>query len=226
MKLPLLLVNFKAYSEAIGDDALKMAKLCEVIAEEYGVNIGVVPQDVDIYRITSKVSIPVFAQGIDPIEPGAHTGHKLGEAIKEAGAIGTLINHSENRLTLEEIGKCIKIAKRLGLISVCCIPDESMVEKIVVFKPEFVAYEEPELIGTGRAISKVRPESVRRFAEKVTESGMWPLCGAGISSGEDVRVAIELGAVGVIVASAIVRSKDPRAVLEGMAGALKNSRKV
>jgi len=39
------------------------------------------------------------------------------------------------------------------------------------------------------------------------------LCGAGISTGEDVKAAIGLGTEGVLLASGVVKSADPKAVL-------------
>ncbi len=39
------------------------------------------------------------------------------------------------------------------------------------------------------------------------------LCGAGVTNGEDVKAAIELGADGVLLASGVVKAKDPRAAL-------------
>ena len=52
------------------------------------------------------------------------------------------------------------------------------------------------------------------------ENGIIPLCGAGIVSGEDVKKAIELGTRGVLVASSIVKSKDPCRAASSMAKAL------
>jgi triosephosphate isomerase len=42
------------------------------------------------------------------------------------------------------------------------------------------------------------------------------LCGAGISKGEDLLAALELGSVGVLLASGIVKAKDPRVALEDL----------
>ena len=220
---PLILINFKAYAEATGRNAIKLAKICYELSRKYNVNVIIAPQDVDIYRIKSKFRIPIFAQSIEPIEPGAHTGHELALAAKESGASGTLINHSENKLSLEEIRRSIQLAKRYGLKTVVCSPDLEMSRKIPKFNPDFIAFEAPELIGTGKAISKVKPESVRKFVEIVNKvnSRVVPLCGAGISTGEDVRTSLELGVKGVIVSSAFVKSKKPKDVLIDLIEGLK-----
>lgn len=54
------------------------------------------------------------------------------------------------------------------------------------------------------------------------DPGVAVLCGAGISGGEDVRVALKLGAKGVLIASSVVKAPDPRAAMLDIAdGVLK-----
>ena len=220
MKLPLILINFKCYKTGV--EALKLAKSCDLISKKYEIKIAVAPQFVDIYRISKEIEIPVFSQHVDPIEVGAFTGHVSIRAIKEAGAIGTLINHSERRLGLDEIEKCVNVAKKYGLRTACCSRDLRESEKIAHFDPDFIAYEDPALIGTGRPISKEKPETVREFVETVKNinPNIIPLCGAGISSGEDVKIALDLGCKGVLIASAVVKAEYPEKVLESIAKSL------
>jgi triosephosphate isomerase (TIM) len=49
------------------------------------------------------------------------------------------------------------------------------------------------------------------------------LCGAGITKGEDVSAALKLGTKGVLVASGIVKAKDPRKVMMEFAEAINES---
>jgi triosephosphate isomerase len=223
MKLPIILVNFKCYEQGTGEKALKLAKLCQFISKEYGINISISPQFVDIKAITEEVEIPVFSQHIDPIEPGSHTGHVLPLSVKDADVIGTLINHSERKLPLDEIKKRIEVAKKYNLISVCCSGNLEKSKSIVGFSPDFIAYEDPILIGSGRPISKEKPEVVQEFVKivKNISPNVIPLCGAGISTGEDVRIALELGCKGVLLASAVVKALDPESVLVDIAEAIK-----
>lgn len=209
---PCIIVNFKCY--AYGEKALKLAKICKKISNKSGVSIAVCPQYVDISSI-AKLKLPVIAQHADPITQGAWTGHVSAEAIKQAGAIGTLINHSEKPVSMENIKKCIELTKKLRLISVCCTPTVETARKIAELSPDFIAFEVPELIGTGRAISKERPESVKKFVKDLSDvnPNVVPLCGAGISTGKDVKIALELGTEGVLVASAVVKAEDPERVL-------------
>ena len=215
MKLPLIVVNFKCYEAGTGENALKLAKICDFISKEYGVEIVIAPQFVDIYRIAHEVDIPVFSQHLDPVEEGAFTGHVSARAVKEAGAVGTLINHSERRLELNKVEKCVNIARKYGLITICCSRDIDESEKIANFTPDFIAYEPPELIGTGIPVSKTKPEVIRETIEEIGKinPSVKVLCGAGITSGEDVKKALELGTVGILVASGIVKAEDPEKVL-------------
>jgi triosephosphate isomerase len=221
MKLPLILINFKCYEQATGEKALELAKLCDKVAKRNGVNIAVSPQFVDIYPITKETEINVFSQHIDPIEPGSKTGHILPLAVKKAGVIGTLINHSERKLSIEEIGKRVESAKKNDLITICCSGDLEESKKIAEFAPDFIAYEPPELIGTGIPVSKTKPEVVTSIVKTIKEINpeIKVLCGAGITNGEDIKKAIELSTVGVLLASGVVKSEDQEAVLEEMSKA-------
>jgi triosephosphate isomerase len=221
MKLPLILINFKCYEQATGEKALELAKLCDKVAKRNGVNIAVSPQFVDIYPITKETEINVFSQHIDPIEPGSKTGHILPLAVKKAGVIGTLINHSERKLSIEEIGKRVESAKKNDLITICCSGDLEESKKIAEFAPDFIAYEPPELIGTGIPVSKTKPEVVTSIVKTIKEMNPETkvLCGAGIKNGEDIKKAIELSTVGVLLFFCLVYSEYQEAVLGEMSKA-------
>ncbi len=220
---PMIIVNFKTYFEATGRRAVELAKKAEKVSNETNVYIGVAPQFADIATISKAVKIPVFAQHIDPIRPGSFTGYVLAESIKESGAVGTLINHSERQLKLSDIDEAIKITREIGLLSLVCANNPSISNAVATLKPDILAIEPPELIGTGIPVSKAKPEVVtdtiklvRKVNPKVTI-----LCGAGISHGEDVAVALKLGTQGVLVASGIVKAKDPYTILREFAQATK-----
>jgi len=217
VKMPIILVNFKTYSEATGRKALELAKNCEKTSLETGISVGVAPQFVDIPLIVKAVSIPVFAQHIDPIKPGSSTGHILPESVKEAGAVGTLINHSERRLRLADIDAAITRARKVGLVSLVCTNNPAVSAAAAALKPDMIAVEPPELIGTGIPVSKAKPEVVSGTVKLVKQINpdMILLCGAGITTGEDVAAALRLGTEGVLVASGIVKAQNPyKALLE------------
>lgn len=221
VRFPIIVVNFKTYKEATGVKAVALAKIAEKVSEETNVCIAVAPQYSDLYRVASEVSIPVFAQHIDPIEPGAYTGHILAESVKEAGAIGSLINHSERRMQLADIDVCVKRCRTLGLISLVCTNTPEVSAAAAALNPDIIAYEPPELIGTGIPVSKAKPEAVTDALKLVgmVNPKVIVLCGAGISRGEDVKVALQLGTKGVLLASGVVKAKDPYSILREMADA-------
>lgn len=218
LKEPIVAINFKAYIEATGERALKIAKAAEKVYKETGITIVVAPQLADLYKIAQEVEIPVFAQHIDPIKPGSHTGHVLPEAIKEAGAIGTLLNHSENRMILADLEASIRRAEEVGLMTMVCTNNPKVSAAAAALGPDYIAVEPPELIGTGIPVSKAKPEVITDTVELVKKinSGVKVLCGAGISTGEDVKKALELGTVGVLLASGVTKAKDPEKAIQNL----------
>jgi len=225
LKVPIIIVNFKTYSEATGKNAVKLSRIAEEVSIETGVNISVAPQLADLASVCNTVSIPVFAQHIDPIFPGSSTGHVLLESVKEAGAVGTLINHSERRLKLCDIEVIIARTRESGMLSVVCTNNAPVSEAAAALKPDIVSLEPPELIGTGIPVSKSKPEVVTQTVALVKHVNpcVVTLCGAGITKGEDVAAALKLGTKGVLVASGIVKAKDPRKVLMEFAVAINES---
>jgi triosephosphate isomerase len=215
LQVPIIIVNYKTYSEATGKRAVKLSKIAEEVSVESGVNVGLAPQFADIASVADAVSIPVFAQHIDPIVPGSFTGHILLESVKEAGAVGTLINHSERRLKLCAIEAIVTKTRESDLVSVVCTNNAAVSAAAAALKPDMIAVEPPELIGTGIPVSKAKPEVVSGTVELVkrVNPDVVTLCGAGITRGEDVAAALRLGTEGVLVASGIVKAKDPRKVL-------------
>ena len=117
---PFLLINFKTYLEGTGKKSIDLAIKMEKVGKETGVKVGVAPQFCDIAQVAAHAEIPVFAQHIDAISPGAFTGHVLAESVSAAGATGTLINHSERNLKLPEIERGVQHAREVGLTTVVC----------------------------------------------------------------------------------------------------------
>ena len=225
LQRPIIIVNFKTYLEATGKRAVELAKQAEKASKETGVYIAVAPQFVDIKAVAEAVEIPVYAQHIDSIKPGSSTGHILVEAVKEAGAVGTLINHSERQIKLAEIDAVIRLANEHDLISCLCTNNPTTSASAAYLCPDIISIEPPELIGTGVAVSKTQPEAVTntiKLVRKVNNEAVI-LCGAGISHGEDVGVALKLGTHGVLVASGIVKAKNPYTILREFADSAKQA---
>ena len=219
ISFPLIALNFKTYAQAFGENSLRLAKIAEEVSEQFGVTIAVAPPMIDLARVAAEVEIPVFAQHVDPYKPGSHTGSIIAEDVKAAGAVGSLVNHSEHRLRLADIGMVLERLRENGLISLLCTDTVETTKAGAALSPDMLAIEPPELIGTGIPVSKAKPEVVRGAVQAVQKINpdVHVLCGAGISTGDDVARAIELGAEGVLLASAYVKAKDPKLVLIDMA---------
>ncbi len=220
---PIVAVNYKAYYPySFGEHALEIARAAKRVWEETGVTVILAPPATELSRVLSVVKdtgVKVYGQHADPLEPGAHTGYLPLEAFREAGAHGVILNHSEHRLRLADINWLIKKAKRHGLETLVCADVPETGAAIAVLKPDMVAVEPPELIGTGIPVSKAKPEVITNSVELIrrVNKDVLILTGAGISSGEDVYAAIKLGTIGVLVASAIVKAENPYNVIKDMA---------
>ncbi|MEM2636787.1 MAG: triose-phosphate isomerase [Candidatus Korarchaeota archaeon] len=217
-----IVLNFKNYPQSIGRKAVTLAKIAEKVAKDTGVEIIVAPNIVDLRAVASEVSIPVYAQHIDPHKLGAATGYVMPEAVKEAGAVGTLLNHSERRLLLEDLTEALQRARSVGLKVIICAGSPMSSGAAARLGPDAVAFEDPVLIGTGISVSTAKPEDVRRSVDAILTANpnVAPLCGAGVTTGDDVYAALKLGSKGVLLASGFVKATDPEAVLREMANAV------
>jgi triosephosphate isomerase len=214
----LIVLNFKTYRESTGEAALRLAEICEDVSKDYSVNIAIAPQVADIHAIYEAVKIPVYAQHVDGVGYGGFTGHVTAASIKAAGASGSLINHSERRLKLAEIEASLEACRSSGLATIICTNNVATTRAAAALEPDYVAVEPPELIGSGIPVSKANPDVVRESVDAVKDIAptVGVLCGAGITHGEDLKAALELGSEGVLLASGIIKAKDQRRALEDL----------
>lgn len=219
MKTPIILINFKIYNEISGAKGLELAKICEKVSKDLGVNISIAPQMIDLAYISEKVTIPVFSQHADNIKPGSGTGKTTLEGVKSSKAVGTLINHSENRLNIADIESLVSRCKNLGLISVVCTNNLAVSKAVAMFNPDFIAVEPPELIGGDISVTDADPEIVKNTVKAIRDISpkVKVLCGAGVKNGKDVRKALELGSEGVLLASGVTKAKNPLEILVDLA---------
>lgn len=193
----IVVVNFKTYPQSTLKNAVKLMRALEKVSKL--AKVVAVPALYDMYH---KTKVTVFAQHVDACSEGAHTGSVSPYTLKRMGVKGTLINHSEKSVT--DIDKRVEECKMAGIQTIVCTPDEKLIRKVKV-KPTYFAYEPPELIGGEVSVTSAKPEIVRK-AVKATKVPV--LCGAGVKGHEDLKTAIELGCVGVLIASGITKAKD------------------
>ncbi len=211
----ILVTNFKTYPEATGARALKLAEIHEK-ARKSGKDIVIAVQSADIRKVSS-LDVPVFAQHADPVEAGRNTGFITPESVRAAGASGVMLNHSEHPMKSWEVENAVNLCKMAGLKTLVFVSEISEAVDLKNYRPDYIAYEIPELIGTGKPISREKPDELRDFVKRMKGSGIKLLCGAGISKKEDVAMAKELGAEGVVVSSSIVKSKNPEKIINQLA---------
>ena len=222
----MFIINFKNYDEISGLKAAKLAKIAKKISKKYKIRIAIAPPQHALSEI-AKYSIPVLAQHLDSANVGSTTGFVVPEIIKKSKIQGSLINHSERRIPEKEIKSLVLRLKKLKMISVVCVKNVNEVKKYAKLNPTYIAIEPPELIGTGKAVSKERPQAITKsvIAVKQARNSTKLLCGAGIVSGKDVSKAMQLGANGILVASGIVKARNWNAIIEEFALAISKNQK-
>lgn len=218
----ILIVNYKAYEQAFTGNGLEIAGTARKLASKLTNTriILAIPSPL-AYKIASLYD-DIYLQHVDPIPAGSHTGFLPAEAIRHLPVTGTLVNHSEHKLPYRSIARVVEVVKSLGKQVVACADTPGEASGLAYLAPDMIAVEPPELIGTGIPVSRAKPEVITNGVEAVhrVNPSIPVLAGAGITSGEDAVRSLELGASGVLVASAIVKARDPSNVLEEMAMAI------
>jgi triosephosphate isomerase (TIM) len=217
-----LIVNFKNYPEVMGKGSLDLARAVESVAKSVHIETIVSPPLPMLSLVASEVGVRVFSQTVGSRTGDKTTGDALPEAVRAAGASGTLLNHSESRRTPVELRKLVPRVQGLGLDVCLCSQTPGEAVKLAALSPAYIAIEPPELIGSGIAVSRAKPELVSRTVSALRKAGYQGaiLCGAGIVSGEDVAKAVELGVDGVLVASSVVKAPDWGQKVRELAGSL------
>lgn len=205
----MFIINCKNYEETAGDKVVKLAKIIKKVSKKHKIKIALAPPHHLLTKITD-LSIPVLAQHVDNVHVGNTTGFIIPELLKTSKVAGSLINHSEHRIPNNDIKQLVSRLQKLKMISIVCVKNISEAQRYAKLNPNYIAIEPPELIGSGKAISKEKPELITKAATAVknANNSTKMLCGAGIVSGEDVEKAIQLGAKGILVASGIIKSKN------------------
>jgi len=169
----------------------------------------------EIAAISKHTKLKVYAQHVGFSEQSKRgTGYVTPEAVKHSGAKGTLLNHSEHKLSFSNLKRTVNDCKKIGLHTIVCVPNLSEARKIKALKPYAIAYEDPKLVASGKSIANYKAEEILKFVKLLENSEIIPLCGAGISDENDVKAALMLGCEGVLIASAIANSKNPEALLK------------
>ncbi|MGZ5510243.1 MAG: triose-phosphate isomerase [Nitrososphaeraceae archaeon] len=204
----LIIINCKNYLEVAGEKIIQLSEIAKDISNSNNVQIMIAPPQNSLFYLSQFVKLPLICQHIDYEKTGATTGFIIPELAKSYGASGSLINHSEHRIEYEVIQNLVERLRQLNMTSIVCASSSQEVGKFARLHPDMIAIEPPELIGTGKAVSKVNPSII---TESVKEAGRYSenikvICGAGIVDKTDIKSAINLGSQGILLASGLIKS--------------------
>ena len=204
-----------------GKEITRLVKIAQSISKKYRIKIAIAPPQHLLSHVAS-FSIPILAQHVDNAKIGSTTGFIIPELLKKSNVKGALINHSEHRISNKDIEQLVLRLKKLKMTSVVCVKNVAEALRYAKLNPDYIAIEPPELIGSGKAVSKERPEliTLASTAVKSAKNQTKLLCGAGIVSGQDVKKSIELGSNGILVASGIIKAKNWQKIIEEFAKAM------
>lgn len=213
---PLVLINFKTYEEVSGEKSIKLARIISTVkSSKY--QIAIAPPALYLREI-AKFNLLLFTQHLDPEGEGAHTGHIIPYEAKKIGVQGTLLNHSEKKISMKILQKTVEACKHYHLMTIVCASTLKELKRIAPLHPDFIAYEPAELIGSNISVTTAKPmilqEAVKLLQGCCPKTKM--LCGAGVHSKNDLHQALKLGARGVLLSHALVKAKDPRKFLKEM----------
>jgi triosephosphate isomerase (TIM) len=205
-----IIINFKNYPEIVGEGSIMLAKEAENVLRDWNVDLVLAPPICSLQSVSESVGLPVISQHVDDVQSGATTGFIVPESVKACGATGSIINHSEHKISPQSVNNLVKRLRGLNMVSIVCAADIEEAVTLSKFAPDFIAIEPPELIGKGVAVSKANPSIIVNTVLAISKisSKIKVLCGAGIVDKEDVIKALELGACGILVASGIVKASS------------------
>lgn len=217
----MFVINCKNYEEISGDKIIKFVKTAEKISKKYKTKIAIAPPQ-HLIGLVARSSIPIFAQHVDVSKVGSTTGFVVPELLKKSKVNGSIVNHSEHRISSKDISYLIAKLRELKMTSILCVKDVAEAKKYSKLNPDYIAIEPPELIGSGKAVSKEKPDLITKAVNAVrdAQNNTKLLCGAGIVSGEDVSAALDLGSEGILVASGIVKAKNWNKIIDEFAKAM------
>lgn len=224
VRAPVFEIGLKGY--LYGADAVRLAQAADRLSRELDVSVIFDPQAVDIPAVARATErLLVFAQHMDPVAVGRGVGSVLPEALREAGAVGTLLNHSERRMTLGDINRAIVRAREVGLATLVCADSPEEAAAVAQLGPDIVLAEPPELIATSRSAATEMRGFVERSVELVRriDPGIIVMCGAGVQTPDDVEKMIGLGVGGTGSSSGVLKAADPVALMRAMLTAMKRS---
>ena len=211
----LIVVNFKTYATAYGEAAETLGRMMAEVNTD--ARMVAVVSAFDLSAVASIEGLEVWSQHLDPVGKGSYTGWLEPDAALERGAVGTIINHAEHKVSIDDVANLMEMLPD-GFPICACAADVEEARALAKLGPTFIAVEPPELIGGDISVTTADPAIVSDTVAAVKEvnPNVRVLCGAGVKNGQDVATAIQLGAEGVLLASGVTKANDPMGVLQDL----------
>ncbi|MGI6536918.1 MAG: triose-phosphate isomerase [Caldicoprobacterales bacterium] len=208
-----------------GDAVLELAKAADEAAEKYDIDVLFITPVVEIRRIAENTkNLIILAPYMDTLRPGRGMADILPEAVKDAGAKGVVVNHSEKPMTLPAIKATIERANELDMLVFACADTIAEAKAIAQLGPDIINPEPSELIGG--AAGKVSDMSyVKESIKAIKEINPNILVeqAAGITTGQQVYDFIMAGSEAAGAASGILNAEDPIAKMYEMVEATRRA---
>lgn len=205
----MIIINLKNYKT--GKDVLDAVRNISIY---YNKAILAVPA-VEIGEVAKmNLALPLYAQHVDFHESGKGTGYIVPESLVSAGAIGSLLNHSEHKLKMSTIKETLRRTSEVGLKMIVFASSLREAKAIAKLNPYAIAFEDEKLAESGKSLTNQKSPELKKFVELLKDKEIIPLCASGIQAGEDVAAALILGCKGVVVSSAVANSQHPEKFLK------------
>lgn len=216
----MIFVNFKSGYEGTGPRSVALIEKLAQAQSETPVPIIPVPHDLDIYQCLTRWKMgEIWIQ---------HTDYEYGDTGRSGvrlladwnwegvGKIaGTLLNHSEHKYhSWDKLKLVVEEGRKFSIKSMVFGGTQEEFSNACELKPDFVAYEPPELIASrDTSVAKAKPDEIAEAVNTAKNAGIPLVVGAGVKDAEDVKKSLDLGAVGVVVSSAVILAEDPKKVV-------------
>ncbi len=208
-----------------GDTVLEYALAADAAAEKYDIDVLFITPVTEIRRVAENTKhLIIFAPYMDTLRPGRGMADILPEGIREAGAVGVVVNHCEKPMSIPAIKATIDRARELDMLVFACADTIAEAKAIAQLHPDIINPEPSELIGgTDGGVSDM--SFVRQSIEAIKSiySDILVEQAAGITNGQQVYDFIMAGSEAAGAASGIMKAADPVAMIDEMIAATRRA---
>ena len=223
IRVPYFEIGTKNY--VWGDKLLEYAIAADKAAEKYDIDVLFIVPALEVRRVAENTkNLKVFCTYMDTLRPGRGCADILPEGVKDAGAIGVMINHCEKPMSLPQIKATIDRANELDMLVFACADSVAETKAIAELHPDIINPEPSELIGgSGGGVSDMGyVMEVIREIRKIDENILIEQA-AGITNGQQVYDFIMAGSEAAGAASGIMNAEDPIAMIDEMIAATRRA---